>query len=121
MKKSGAIKKDWRSFSPSLIQSSLRYLKPNATRFRTFLLPISNLGEHFYLGIEFSVEEDELFVAYMRDFARTHGYQTIAFPFIRYIEKKDAIVLEIAKAIRDDSELAIQELEGSEYLLTKKK
>ncbi len=84
-----------------------------------FLLPISNLGEHFYLGIEFGVEEDELFVAYMRDFARTHGYQTIAFPFIRYIEKKDAIVLEIAKAIRDDSELAIQELEGSEYLLTK--
>ena len=84
-----------------------------------FLLPVSNLGEHFYLGIEFGVEEDELFVAYMRDFARTHGYQTIAFPFIRYIEKKDAIVLEIAKAIRDDSELAIQELEGSEYLLTK--
>ena len=84
-----------------------------------FLLPISNLGEHFYLGIEFGVGEDELFVAYMRDFARTHGYQTIAFPFIRYIEKKDAIVLEIAKAIRDDSELAIQELEGSEYLLTK--
>ena len=83
-----------------------------------FLLPVSNLGEHFYLGIEFGVEEDELFVAYMRDFARTHGYQTIAFPFIRYIEKKDAIVLEIAKAIRDDSELAIQELEGSEYLLT---
>ena len=84
-----------------------------------FLLPISNLGEHFYLGIEFGVGEDELFVAYMRDFARTHGYQTIAFPFIRYIEKKDAIVLEIAKAIRDDSELAIQELEGREYLLTK--
>ena len=84
-----------------------------------FLLPISNLGEHFYLGIEFGVEEDELFVAYMRDFARTHGYQTVAFPFIRYIDKKDAIVLEIAKAIRDDSELAIQELEGREFLLTK--
>ena len=84
-----------------------------------FLLPISNLGEHFYLGIEFGVGEDELFVAYMRDFARTHGYQTVAFPFIRYIDKKDAIVLEIAKAIRDDSELAIQELEGREFLLTK--
>ena len=84
-----------------------------------FLLPISNLGEHFYLGIEFGVGEDELFVAYMRDFARTHGYQTVAFPFIRYIDKKDAIVLEIAKAIRDDGELAIQELEGREYLLTK--
>ena len=84
-----------------------------------FLLPVSNLGEHFYLGIEFGVEEDELFVAYMRDFARTHGYQTVAFPFIRYIDKKDAIVLEIAKAIRDDSELAIQELEGREFLLTK--
>ncbi|MFA5421241.1 MAG: DNA polymerase III subunit alpha [Bacilli bacterium] len=83
-----------------------------------YLLPISNLGQHFFLGIEFSRENDEPFVAFMRDFAKSHGYQTLAFPFVKYIEKKDALVLEIAKAIREESQLDIKELEGAEYLLS---
>lgn len=82
-----------------------------------FLLPLSNLGQYFYLGIEFANDDDEAYIAYLRNFARSHGYQTIAFPFIKYIDKKDAIVLEIAKAIREESQLEIKQLEGNEYLL----
>ena len=98
--------------------SQLRTLfETDITQIPRFLLPYSNLGETFYLGIEFSEQNDEDYVAYIREFSRSHGYQTIAFPFIKYIDKKDAIVLEIAKAIREESTLEIKELEGNEYLL----
>jgi len=83
-----------------------------------YLLPYSRLGEHFFLGIDITSESEEAFIAFIREFALSHGYETIAFPFIRYIEKKDAIVLEIAKAIREDSQLEIRELSGSEYLIS---
>ena len=100
--------------------SQLRFLfSSDRDHIPHFLLPLSNTGEHFFLGIEFNEPDDDLFVAFIREFARTHGYQTIAFPFVKYIEKQDAIVLEIARAIRDDSELEIKELEGQDYLLNK--
>ncbi len=103
----------------SINHSQLRLLfETEREQIPHLLLPISNTGEYFYIGIEFAEFEDELFIAYLREFAKTHGYQTIAFPFIKYIDKKDAIVLEIAKAIRDDGELEIKEQEGSEYLLS---
>ncbi|NMV82781.1 MAG: PHP domain-containing protein, partial [Erysipelotrichia bacterium] len=91
--------------------------KTEVDRIPHFLLPLSNLGQYFYLGIEFANDDDEAYIAYLRTFAHSHGYQTIAFPFIKYIDKKDAIVLEIAKAIREESQLEIKELEGNEYLL----
>ncbi|NCA97139.1 MAG: DNA polymerase III subunit alpha, partial [Bacteroidia bacterium] len=82
-----------------------------------YLLSLSELASRFYLGIEFNAQDDERFISYIREFALSHGYETIAFPFVKYIEKKDAIVLEIAKAIREDGQLAIKELEGNEHLL----
>ncbi|MFA5481050.1 MAG: DNA polymerase III subunit alpha [Bacilli bacterium] len=91
--------------------------RENPSQIPHYLLPISNLGEHFYLGVEFAEVGDDAFVAYMREFASSHGYQSIAFPFVKYIESKDAIVLEIAKAIREDAQLEIKELEGRENLL----
>lgn len=93
------------------------YFNNDINQIPRYLLALSELASHFYLGVEFTSDDDEQFVTYVRGFAQSHGYETIAFPFVKYIEKKDAIVLEIAKAIREDSQLEIKELEGHEYLL----
>ena len=72
--------------------------------------------KHFYLGIELS---DELeYINYMRDFVEKYGYNSIAFPMIKYIKKEDAIILRMMEAIASKEVLDFKELSGKQYLLT---
>ena len=70
--------------------------------------------EDLYLGIEL---DENNYMDAIRDFARSHNYQVVAYPFIQYENAKDAIVLEITKAIKNEEKLEIKELEGTNYFL----
>lgn len=82
----------------------------------SYLLPFSKLSKDFFLGIENYDLTDEPFVDYIRDFALSHNYSCIAFPFIKYENKNDAIVFAIAQAIANEQQLESDELAGPNYL-----
>ena len=67
----------------------------------------------FYLGLEVSSK------AYMddfRDFAYSHGYTLVAFPFVKYAKKEDAIALRMLEAIETKEVLSEKKCVGDEYL-----
>jgi DNA polymerase III subunit alpha len=69
------------------------------------------------LGIPY-LPQDAEFVAFVRAFASSHSYPTIAFPRIVYEKKSDAIVLEITEAIFASQTLEKKEKDGFEFFLT---
>lgn len=71
--------------------------------------------KYFYLGIEVNDEKD--YVEFMREFAENHGYKTVAFPFVKYIKKEDAIILKMMESISTKEVLNEKKLNGKEYLL----
>ena len=71
--------------------------------------------KYFYLGIEVNDEKD--YVEFMREFAENHGYKTVAFPFVKYIKKEDAIILKMMESISTKEVLHEKKLSGKEYLL----
>jgi len=81
-----------------------------------YLLTLSKFAKDFFLGIENYDLTDEPFVTFVRDFASTHKYHCVAFPFIKYEEKGDAIVYSIVRAIATDSKLDIDALDGPNFL-----
>ena len=70
--------------------------------------------DNFYIGIDANDSND--YINIIREFAFSHGYNTLAFPAIKYIKKEDAIVLEMMKAIDTKEVLEYKKLEGNEYL-----
>ena len=78
------------------------------------LAKLSRGIENFYLGLEFTEEEN--YVKTIREFAFSHGYNLLAFPSVKYVKKEDAIVLEMMKAIDSKEVLEIKSLSGNEYL-----
>ena len=102
-------------------QSKLKdlYLEDKSLMSR-FLLPYSFLSKYFYLGIDYLIQEEEQeYLTYFREFANKYNYHSIAFPLIKYLEKKDALILTIVESIKNDAFLEIKEVEGHLYLLTK--
>lgn len=85
-----------------------------------FLSSISKRIKDFYIGIQIDNKDDENYANYIREFAKSHSYETIAFPFVKYERKEDAIVLKIVEAIDKEDELKEKEQSGPNYLLTQK-
>ncbi len=74
---------------------------------------LSNLVDDFYIGIDMSNELDNQINEKIRRFAENFTYLCIAFPKILYLEKSDAIVLELVNAIDEEKVIDIKELEGN--------
>ena len=67
---------------------------------RLEMLKLSKVFTHLFIGIEVYQKEQISHVNLIRDFAIKYNYETIAFPYIRYLKKEDAIVINILDAIR---------------------
>ena len=86
--------------------------------FSKYFANLSNLVDHFYLGLEINNSEENEFASRVRDFADNHGYITIAFPRIRYQKKEDAITLKILEAIDKGEKITKKEESGELYFKT---
>ncbi len=73
--------------------------------------------KHFYLGLE---KNDILYMNSVRDFSYSHGYSLVAFPFVRYVKKEDAIVLKMLEAVETKEVLTEKKCVGDEFLLDEK-
>lgn len=72
--------------------------------------------KHFYIGLDDKSEND---FYQIRQFADQYSYDVIAFPFIKYINKEDAIALKMLEAIDHKETLSKKEETGKEYLKNK--
>ena len=89
--------------SPEEIPSKLREIGEGIASFR--------------LGIPY-LPDQKSFVSFLRSFAETYPYKTIAFPRILYEKKEHAITLSILKAIESGQTLDHKEEEGDNYYLS---
>lgn len=64
------------------------------------MLKLSKVFKHLFIGIEIYQKESIPHVNLIRDFAIKYSYDTIAFPYIRYLKKEDAVVINMLDAIR---------------------
>lgn len=87
------------------------------TSFTKYLLGLSKLFDDFYLGIEVISKEDVHYANKIRKFAKEYSYETIAFPRILYLNKEDAIILDIVHAIANDEKISIKEKSGQQYFM----
>lgn len=62
-------------------------------------------NDDFYIGLEFYATREIPHYTLIRNFAQQYNYKLIAFPLIKYIEKKDAIVIDLLKAIKEQTKL----------------
>ena len=83
--------------------------------FSKYFAKISNLVDHFYLGLEINTKEEFEFAKKVREFANNHGYLTVAFPRIRYQKKDDAIILKLLEAIDKGEKIEEKEATGEYY------
>ena len=74
--------------------------------------------ELFYLGVEVTSREEVKYANKIRTFAHEYGYETIAFPSICYEKKDDAIILTIAKAIKDNEKSDVKKETGPLYFMS---
>jgi len=65
----------------------------------------SGIGDNFYIGLEFYSSKLIPHYDLIRNFAQQYSYKLVAFPLIKYVDKKDAIVMDILKAIKDQTKL----------------
>ncbi len=70
-----------------------------------------------YLGLPYFKGNKE-YIDKIRDFAKAYNYKTVAFPFLKYQKKEDAIALEILLAIQRNAKLAFKEKTGDECFLS---
>ncbi len=70
-----------------------------------------------YIGIPY-LPDNPSFISFLRSFFATYPYKTIAFPFISYEKKEDAIVTSITHAIEEHSTLSIKEKSGDNFFLS---
>lgn len=61
--------------------------------------------DDFYIGLEFYSTSMIPHYNLIRNFAQQYSYKLMAFPLIKYIDKKDAIVIDLLKAIREQTKL----------------
>ena len=80
--------------------------------FAKLLAKLSSYSDKFYLGLEVNSRPEFAYAQKVREFAKEHTYETIAFPRIKYEKKEDAIILSIANAIDKDEKLEIKEQSG---------
>lgn len=80
---------------------------------------LAKLFKKFYLGIEVTSREDIKCANSIREFARAYEYDTIASPRIRYVNKDDAIVVDLVNSIASNQEEALERKSaiGQEYFM----
>ncbi|MCR5333166.1 MAG: DNA polymerase III subunit alpha [Bacilli bacterium] len=66
----------------------------------------------FYVGLENDGKE---YMEDMRSFAYSHGYDVVAFPFVKYVKKEDALILRMLEAIETKEILKEKQFVGDEY------
>jgi len=87
----------------------------NKDNFSHKLAKVSRGFSDFYIGIDMS---DSAFGSEIRDFCYSHGYKTVAFPHIKYLNKQDAIALKMVESIESKEVLSQKKLSGNNYLLS---
>jgi DNA polymerase-3 subunit alpha len=83
----------------------------------SWLLSFQAGFKSFYLGLPYCPEEPEL-LSFTRSFVSNYPYDTVAFPHFLYEKDKDAIVLDIVKAIQNEATLENKEATGFNYFLS---
>lgn len=76
---------------------------------------LSNLVDTFYLGLENNTPNDCSYAEKVREFAKEHTYQVVAFPRILYQKKNDAIILKILNAIDLGEKIEEKDISGEQY------
>ena len=87
---------------------------------KQFALDLANKTKGYseiYIGLPY-LKENKEYVDKIRSFAKYYSYKTVAFPFLKYQKKEDAIALEILLAIQRNAKLAFKEKTGDECFLT---
>lgn len=87
------------------------------TSFTKYLFEISKIFKTFYLGIEVTNKEEVKYANKIRHFANQYGYDTVALPRIKYLNKEDAIALDILQAIQDGETLESKKRIGQECFM----
>ena len=86
--------------------------------FSRYLFKYSEMfKDGFYLGLDIICKADISYANKIREFAKEHPYECIAFPRIVYQKKEDAIVLEIVEAIAKDEVLEQDKQDGQQYFM----
>ncbi|MDD7316685.1 MAG: DNA polymerase III subunit alpha [Bacillales bacterium] len=89
----------------------------NDNKFNYWLASIQKDVLDFYLGL--SIDYDDYFyLDNVRKFASEHNYKTLCFPFIKYLKKEDAIILDMVDAINNNEKIEIKKHNGPYYLIT---
>ena len=82
---------------------------------------VFELSKHFedtYFGIEYYQKSNKEFINRYREFASKHNYLKVCFPKHRYINKSDALSLEILNAIKNDNRISSKDdINGPYYFL----
>ena len=90
----------------------------NDASFNRYLFSISEIfKDGFYLGLDIICQADVSCANKIREFAKEHSYDCIAFPRIVYQKKEDAIVLEIVEAIAKEETLDKDKQDGQQYFM----
>jgi len=79
------------------------------------LAKLSAKPENFYLGIEVTTKSEFKYAYTIRKFAEERGYETVAYPRIKYQNTDDAIILKIVEAIERNEQLEVKKISGQEY------
>lgn len=88
---------------------------------QSYITEIAKLSKQvsaFYLGIEVTTKAEFKTAQKIREFAIDRGYETIAFPKIKYQTKNDAMTLLMLQAIDKDEKILIENIEGQSFFNT---
>ena len=74
-------------------------------KLKEYIKNLKNLYPIIYIGIEIYDFKDKAHIDLIRDFALSNNINTFAFPKIYYLNKEEAISLDILKAIEENTQL----------------
>ncbi len=87
------------------------FLKVDEKDFSSTFSKISNLFNKFYIGMEIYHKEELELANKIRNFAQNYCYDIVAFPKIKYLKQKDAVVLDILKNIQEQTLIDVELLD----------
>ena len=72
---------------------------------RKEMFALSKIFKSIFIGLEIHSKEQVNHANLIRDFAQNYSYDVVAFPFVCYLKKEDALVLDITHAIKGNTTL----------------
>ena len=85
-------------------------------KFNYYLKDLSSGISNFFMGIS-DTGDDSLFVNKIREFLVNHIYKCVAFPFVKYLKKENALILKMVEAIQKGEKLKEKAFDGPYNLL----